>query len=386
MSESDLTLGRRWVRSVESESVAGLTELADAAAEEVYEMWFSDDFMEIAQPYTNNNYTLDDEAWQDFSQNVMARPYIQQLDRSEKRRVLSALNGPVSWVYTSELLTDGLWDEVLPTRTGRVDTLSRYVLSGAAGDALAESDPKLLKMAEQFSETSLDQRILIGGAAVHAYHVNYHRHSLGDAYYSTDDSGLLKWRTSIGGSIHGDFRSKRYARPVKNIADTTSSTARHPFMPALYESGAAAYHGAERGIVSGLLYHLVVNAGRDPEEVRDSLLELLKGKQARHHGAFADYGDNDGSIDARLLADRLKNKRGDDKLLYASIVDPGTPSRFELNAERDGVVLNVADSGHELQRMYIPNSEIDLYITTMITANGGRVSPAALLRVIDELK
>lgn len=382
VSESNPQLSLHWVQSVESEAIPGLQELGAHASDELYETWFTDTLEPYLQPYVSN--TADEEEWNELTDSILRRPYYKAASFADKRRIQTALLGEPKWMYSQEYQTDGLWPETVPTCIVPANTISRFVLSGALGDALIEQDKSLSTQAERFVDGTLNQAVLLGGAAVYAFQKLYHRPVLQGFYRADDQQGSLQWETSIGGDIHGDFRVERQARPIQAIADTTSPDFQHHFMPAIHESRVGAYHSTERGIVSGLLYHLVGKAGRNQTELHDSLYRTLQDRTIHVGGNFADYGDRSGAVEAALLQRRLEEGvPGDD--LYASVVGPDTSARFHMTSREDGVDLAMTDDDMIREVMHLPNPEIEQFIITMITAGGGRTAPGAMIEVIDAL-
>jgi len=366
----------------------GLFELGESASHELDEIRFADDVQRHIQPYSA--LALEEDEWDGISHRIMSRAFYQNAPDLDKRRIEAALFGEPQWIYGQELSTDGLWDEVVPTRTAKVDVISRFVLSGALGGALVEQKPSLLKLAETYTDGYLDKAVLVGGAAVFAYQTLHHRPTLQGSYRSADSAGLLEWETSIGGDIHGDFRTQRYARPVQPISDTVNPTLEHHFMPAIYEARVGAYHSTERGIVAGLLYHLVANGGRDRNELHESLYRELKGREIHMGGNFGDYGDRDGAFDAYALRDRLEtaNTDGANSKLLNTIVQPNPEStlRFQIDGYANDVAMRMIDEERVVSEMRIPNNEIEQFISTMLAEGGGRTSPDAMIHIIDALK
>ena len=296
------------------------------------------------------------------------------------------LFGDPQWIYTKELSTDGLWDEVTPTRTAPLNTMSRIVLSGALGDALVEQDKTLATKAEQFTNDPFEQAVLLGGAAVYSFQAAHYRPTLQGFYRANDASGLLRWETATGGDIHGDFRTERRARPIASVADTTRPEARHHFMPAAYETKAGAYHSTEQGIISALLYHLVTHGDRTRAEVHGSITNALSARDIAVGGSFADYGDRSGEVEAALLRNRLDSvKDKPSGMIYESIVDANVSARFQVESRGDGVVFRVSEASEPTNEMHIPTQEIEQYIVTMVSAGGGRTSPDAMAQVIGAL-
>jgi len=384
VSESNIELSRRWTRSVESESLIELSELASAAADGVYETWLAETLESELQPHASMFST--DEDWPDIARQIVSRPYYKQAAAPEQRRIDAVLFGDPRWIYTKELSTDGLWDEVIPTRTAPLNTMSRIVLSGALGDALVKQDIALATKAEQFTNDSFQQAVLLGGAAVYSFQAAHHRPTLQGFYRANDTSGLLRWETAIGGDIHGDFRTERRARPIASVADTTHPEATHHFMPAIYETKAGAYHSTEQGIISALLYHLVTHGDRTRTEVYGSITSALSARDIAVGGNFADYGDRGGEVEAALLRNRLDTvKDKPSGMIYESVVDANVSARFHIESRDDGVVFRVSEAGEPDSEMHIPTQEIELYILTMVSAGGGRTSPDAMAQVIGAL-
>lgn len=389
VSESNLRLSPRWVRSVESDTMPALFKLGEDASNELNEVSsLVDDIQSHMRPYLALG--MDDDEWDDTSRRIMRRPLYQNAPDHEKRRIEAALLGEPQWIYSQELSTDGLWDQTVPTSTATLDVISRFVLSGAIGGLLAEQKPSLLKRAEKFTEGHLNKAVLLGGAAVFAYQTLHHRPTLQGSYRSKDPAGLLEWETFIGGDIHGDFQTERHARPVRPILETINPGLEHHFMPAIYESRVGAYHSTERGIIAGLLYHLVVNGGRDRNELHASLYRELEGEKIHFGGNFGDYGDQDGTMDAYILRDRLKSKRttGVTSDIHNTIVRPNPDStlRFHIDGRADEVSLRMVQEAKVVADMRIPNNEIEQFIATMIVEGGGRTSPDAMICIIDALK
>lgn len=382
-------LSSRWTRSVESQTIHELEVLADDGADSIDEVWFS---LELAAHLsvhsTPDRYS---DQWGGVVRDIMHRPYYLEGTAEEQRRIRAALMGDPCWVYTTVHKSDGLWEQAVPTRRAPLNKMSRFVLSGALGDAILDDDPGLLRQAESFTEGRLNAAILIGGAATYMYQRLTYREAEQGVYHALDASGLLEWTTHTGGDIHGDFRTSRSARPVKAITDTVNTGFEHHFMPAIHEASVGAYHSVEPGIVSGLLYYLVAHQGVERRALHDRLIQKLERSNIKTGGAFADYGDSDGEHAALAMAHRLRIAQQDgvknDELLYQSVVvpDPAAALRFTVQSQKDGVRCAVHEGTHVASEMVIPEAEIEQYIIAVITGGGGRTAPGAMLRSIDAL-
>lgn len=382
-------LSQRWTRSVISEAIHDLEILADDAADCMEEVWFSREL----EPHLSIHSSIDpyEDQWDDVVSEIMQRPYYVDATAQEQRRIRTALVGDPRWVYTSERKTDGLWDETAPALSAPLNKMSRFVLSGALGDAILEDFSGLRRQAELFTQGRLNTAILIGGAATYMHQRLAYRETEQGLYHALDTSGMLEWKTYTGGDLHGDFRSSRSARPVHPITDTSNTGFEHHFMPAIEETSVGAYHSVEPDIVSGLLYYLVAHKHTDRVELHDRLLRKLEASDIKEGGAFADYGDGDGARAAKVLAYRLQHageySAGEEKHLYQSVVEPDPQSAlsFNLQSQPDGVAFIVNEDTRVVSEMFIPHGEVEQYIVTLIAGGGGRTSPGAMLRSIKGL-
>jgi hypothetical protein len=159
-------------------------------------------------------------------------------------------------------------------------------------------------------------------------------------------------------------------------------------MPAIYDSSARAYHGAEPGIIGGLLFHLI-KQGVDRGALHAELQSKITTKKIMYGGNFADYGDNDGEREAtrlRLELEELSQSyRSETSVLFESIVDAYSTERFSLNSLESGVSFMMAQGNKVVEEMRLPNEEITDYIVTLVASGGGRTSPVAMLRSIEAL-
>jgi len=381
VNEFNLPLSPGWVQSVESETRPELAEIGRLAREVIPSTQFRN-YVLMRSIYSG------DGSMADVASSVVGLSYYKEAPRSEKGKIEAALFGDASWIYTTQSSDDGLWKDVVASRAAPVDVASRLVLSGALGDSLFEADPALLAMAEKYRTTYLDRAILVGGAALAAETRYLESLSTHGYYASLHVSEQLQWQTYTGGTLHGDFRTSRSARPIGSVKDTIDSNREHHFMPAIYDERAAAYHSTELGILGALLFHLVVNKGVEASTLLQTLYERLETLKIHVGGAFADYGYDDGEREARELYDNLKHEKPKTyRTFYSSVVHPNgdNPERFHIDLQPDGVVMCNRNKKVELSRMMIPNEEIEEYIVALISGGGGRTSPRAMIRVIDAL-
>lgn len=361
----------RWVSSVETDASTEIFDIGVSAADDIGDIWFAEGYLDQGQDY--------------FTE-ILERPYFKESSPTERLKIQKALFGSAAWLYEPELRTDGLWSENVSTSSLVFDTTSRLVVSGALGDALTELDPTLLEAAGHFAESRLDRLVLIGGAATHAA-LSYAYTMLieGDSYSAADQHRSLQWVTTVGGDLNGDFRMTRYARPIDRVTTTLDLNTRHHFAPVVYDAHILAYHSVEPDIVSGLLLHLVKEAGYAGSDIRDNIYRLLDSKNVLAAGNYADYGDEDIHYIAQKLEYKLSDYRqGSNKVLCESIVDPGFETgKFYLQSRDGGVEFLTASRGEVVSKAFIPDSEIEQYIATLVLANGGRTSPGALRKLID---
>ena len=353
----------RWVQSVESEGFQGLAELARDAAEYIPSV---------------SAFGADE---------IIQRPYFQGATNYEKNSIKRALSDDINWVYTEGSIDDGLFSGEESVRTVAGQALSRFVLSGALGDAILTQKPELEQRCAPFADSYVKQAVLVGGAALHARSEASESVVGGGLFTSVYDEGRLMWQTRTSGTIHGDFGAERVSRPIYGVTDTIWGMIEHPFAPALSEESVVAYHDTETGITRALLHQLVANGGHDPAALRERLVTELSGRTFKAGAAVGDYGVNDGSHQARMLAHTLK--RGNlqtEGTIFRTIVDPSYQDySFEVVLTPQGALLANKNEGVERGSMLIENQDIEPFIIAMTTGGRGRTAPSAILSVVDGL-
>lgn len=366
-------------------------ELAEKASEAV----FRDDqdrpslFYDLLSSYWGRD--VEDEYLERAAWRYHKSEFFTQLSATEKALAVRAFSLDDSMFWSHAVLNDGELQREPGSEVAHYP-YEQLLLSGAVGAQLVTDFPSLEKYLSKTREP-LDQVIELGSLAViGAQSGRLGRPSVLDSgsYRYTAASRNRSFITRVGADMHGDFRTTRETVPLHGMVDPLG---RHQqFGPAELVT-VGAYHSDETRILTELLRYELLYRRVDRAALYGRLSNTVATMNLDNFGAgfYADFGDDDGSIERDVLISELEKK--DDthpirpgSVLCSLIVNPlDRDMLFQVVAQEDGVEFRNFRKDKVIRSFTIAAEEVEMYVTTMLKESHGRTSVESLVNIISAL-
>jgi len=333
---------------------------------------------------------LGDDGVEDLIDASVKSDFYDGLSRDDKKHVANILELPDEsvWRYGSKLHTDGLWDAQGPVAEVAFERSDALVLNGAVGAELFGVSKRLDRLSAAVEPDMFRRAVLLGGLAMAGKGV-YFRGFDGDFYRGKEHDGLVP-ETTIGGDMHGDFRTYRQDRFRHDAIDPTGQS--HVFGPSLERTLIPAYHSTETYILGSLLAYRAAFTGVERQGLFSNLVHKAATVTYRPGGAFGDYGQDDGHHEAGFMDYLITQGIEEGDILANLTFLPQNSSRFILTAKNEGVEFALGTENKEnetidmIRSFVVPADEIEDYAITLLQSGHGRTSQSALLNVMAGLR
>jgi len=307
------------------------------------------------------------------------------LNNDQKKQLLRSIEITPDkvWRYGNKTDEEALWDVEKPAYLKDISPEDSLVLSGLAGADLFGISKRLDRLAAGIEPDLLKRAVLLGGVAL-ASPLTKHPQP-GISYLGNFADGLRP-ETYIGGTHHGDFWTSRSLRFEHAVISPVGEAL--VFAPALEKIHIPGYHSTEPGVMRSLLAYQVAYKGIPSLDVFSKIEQLLWSQSPKGAGNFADFGEDDGRLDANMLDYLIKQGVDEDEVLLNTIVSPDNLDlRLQLSARKSGVEFAFLSGTDEYIRSFIlPSEEIEAYVAHLVGSGFGRTSQYTLVNIVRVLK